>query len=77
MMIFWFVCSIMVLILILVFKENIEPDNNIDSLDILDEKYTNSEITKDEYLEQNKSLNSKKDNKTLWDIAHLVRDKLK
>ncbi len=65
MMIFWFVCSIMVLILILVFKENIEPDNNIDSLDILDEKYTNNEITKDEYLEQNKSLNSKKDNKTL------------
>ncbi|MCF6182767.1 hypothetical protein [Lutibacter sp.] len=64
MMIFWFICSIMVLILILVFKENIEPNNNIDTLDILDKRYTNSEITKDEYLEQKKAINLKKGNKT-------------
>ena len=57
MMIFWFGFSILVLIVILIFKEKIEPDNNIDSLDILDKKYTNGEITKDEYLEQKESLN--------------------
>ncbi|MHB1106398.1 MAG: SHOCT domain-containing protein [Lutibacter sp.] len=57
MMIFWFGFSIAVLIVILIFKEKIEPDNNIDSLDILDKKYTNGEITKDEYLEQKESLN--------------------
>lgn len=64
-MIFWFGFGIVVLIVILVFKEKIEPDNNIDSLDILDKRYTNGEITKDEYLEQKESLNSKKDNETL------------
>lgn len=52
MMIFWFGFSIMVLIMILIFKEKKEPDNNIDSLDILDKKYTNDEITKNEYLDQ-------------------------
>jgi len=57
MMIFWFGCSIMVLILIFVFKEKKEPDNNIDSLNILVKRYTNGEITKDEYLEQKESLN--------------------
>lgn len=56
-MIFWFGCSIMVLILIFVFKEKKEPDNNIDSLNILVKRYTNGEITKDEYLEQKESLN--------------------
>lgn len=65
MMIFWFGCSIMVLILILVFREKIEPDNNIDSLNILNKRYANGEITKDEYLEQKKSLNSKKNSETL------------
>lgn len=59
MMIFWIACSIMVLILILVLKEKIEPDNNIDSLNNLDKGYTNGEITKDKYLEQKESLNSK------------------
>jgi hypothetical protein len=49
----------MVLILILVLKEKIEPDNNIDSLNNLDKGYTNGEITKDKYLEQKESLNSK------------------
>ena len=65
MMIFWFGFSIMVLIMILIFKEKKEPDNNIDSLDILDKKYTNDEITKNEYLDQQEPLNLKKDNKTL------------
>jgi len=55
----------MVLILILVFREKIEPDNNIDSLNILNKRYANGEITKDEYLEQKKSLNSKKNSETL------------
>jgi len=59
MMIFWIGCSIMVLILVLVFKEKIEPDDNIDSLDILNKRYTDGGITKDEYLEQKESLNLK------------------
>lgn len=64
-MIFWFGFSIVVLLVILLFKEKTEPDNNIDSLDILDKKYTYGEIIKDEYLEQKESLNLKKDSETL------------
>jgi len=60
MMYLWFGFSIVVLIGISLYKEKKESDNYDDSLDILDKRYANGDIMKEEYLEQKETLNSNK-----------------
>jgi uncharacterized membrane protein len=55
----WAGFSVVVLIAILLFKEKMVHENNIDPLDIINKRYAEGEISKEEYLELQESLNSK------------------